>query len=786
VTTPIGVGRLGGRTARNRCGGVPRPSIGYGLVCTSVLMVSVAVASVAFWPVYQSSRYLIAVGVAVGLGALLAVLGAVWRWPGPIVLLGSVAAFLLVGVPVAVPSKTISGIVPTIGGLVDLIAGVALGWKQLLTITLPVGEYQALLVPAFALIFAVTVTGLSVALRTRFGELAVLAPIVVYGAAVAFGPSVTVRPLDVPLALLAVLLLWLVWFRWYRRRAAIRLLQRGAVGAVPSTSAGVVGFRTVVSALLILAVASAAAVTAAAAIPPVEDRTVLRTITDQPFDPRNYLSPLAGFRSYWQPAKVDEVLMDVTGLPDRAGLRLATLDTYDGVVYSVGGTGADSGSGSFTRVPSTFDQSRVDGEETTLSITIAGYSGVWVPSIGKFERVEFSGPRADALRDAFYYNDVTGTAAVIGGLQAGDSYSLTAVLPVQPDDAELSELEPGSASVPTPQQVPDAVVERLDEYVRGIETPGARLVGMLEGLARDGYLSHGVDPDEPPSRSGHAADRISELLTDPRMIGDAEQYAVAAALMANDLGFPARVVMGFIPDGSQVRGSDVTAWIEVDTAQYGWVAIDPNPEVREVPDELPEDAQNVARPQTIVPPPVVENEQFDRQLTPDTEQEQQAGIDPLLQAVLAALRVAGWLLLGVGVLSSPFLVVIAAKLRRRRLRRSADSPVERISGGWREFEDAALDRGIEPASSATRSEIAELVGARIGGAQAAVLAAVADRAVFSSDEPSEAEAESVWRVVEELGAGLDYDLTRWQRLRARVSLRSLGGVAPLFNRQGRP
>ena len=31
------------------------------------------------------------------------------------------------------------------------------------------------------------------------------------------------------------------------------------------------------------------------------------------------------------------------------------------------------------------------------------------------------------------------------------------------------------------------------------------------------------------------------------MIGDAEQYAVAAAIMVRQLGFPVRVVFGFAP-----------------------------------------------------------------------------------------------------------------------------------------------------------------------------------------------------------------------------------------------
>ncbi len=179
-----------------------RPPFGYALVCTVMLAASLAIAAAAFWPVYQSPRYVIAVAVAIVLGSLIAILGAVGRWPSPVVLLASVAAFLVVGVPVAVPSKTVSGVIPTFEGFIDLVAGVALGWKQLLTITLPVGDYEALLVPAFALVFVATVVGLSIALRTRSGELVVLAPIVVFGVAIAFGPSVPTRPLDVPIALL--------------------------------------------------------------------------------------------------------------------------------------------------------------------------------------------------------------------------------------------------------------------------------------------------------------------------------------------------------------------------------------------------------------------------------------------------------------------------------------------------------------------------------------------------------------------------------------------------------
>jgi hypothetical protein len=106
--------------------------------------------------------------------------------------------------------------------------------------------------------------------------------------------------------------------------------------------------------------------------------------------------------------------------------------------------------------------------------------------------------------------------------------------------------------------------------------------------------------------------------------------------------------------------------------------------------------------------------------------------------------------------------------------------IERISGGWQEFEDAVVDHGLSPTASATRSEVAAIAG----GARSTVLAAVADRAIFSPDDPQPADAESVWQAVDELQLTLDSGLTRWQRLRARISLRSLGGysVKKLFKR----
>ena len=762
-------------TTPRRVRGITSPA--FLVVNTAMLWLTTIIAATALWPIYRSPALIVLVAVSLAVGSLIAIVSAEFRWPTAAVLLVSVGAFLALGVPLAVPGKTQFGVLPTLDGFLDLVTGVALGWKQLLTISLPVGDYQALLVPAFVLVFGTAVVGLVIALRSRFGELAVLPPIALFIIATAFGPRFPDRPLAAPLALLVAVLFWLVWFRWYRRRAAIRRLSAQSDAPVAAES-GLPGLRTVLSATVILAIASTAAVAAAGAVPPVADRTVLRTTIEQPFDPRDYVSPLSGFRSYWQPASADTVLFTVTGLPAGDRIRLATLDTYDGVVYAVGSETVSSLSGSFTRVPSTVDQSSLEGEQVSVDVTVRGYSGVWLPTVGKLESVTFDGTDATALRDAFYYNDTSGTAAVVRGLASGDSYSIDAVVPDQPTDAQLASLEPGTALVPAPRNVPEELTAKLDEYTTGIDGAGRRLVAMLAGLATDGYISHGVGEDEPASRSGHAADRIAELVSSPRMIGDAEQYAVTAALMAEDLGFPSRVVIGFAPVTDAVTGTDVSAWIEVNTSQFGWVTIDPNPEVREIPEEEPEDNAQVARPQTIVPPPVVEDENFDRQNTPESQQELPADLNPVLQMLLAIAKGLGIAALVIAILLAPFALVVAAKIRRRRLRRQAPDALQRISGGWQEFEDSVIDHGLSPAASATRSEVASIAG----GVQSQVLAAVADRAVFAPDDPLDADADSVWRAVDDLQASLDAGLTRWQRLRARISLRSLGGysVSRLF------
>ena len=778
------------RTGTRRAHGRARLPAGFAATTILMLVANTLVASAALWPIYQSVQLIVLVGATVLVGSAIALSGALYRWSTLTLSLVTIGVYLLIGVPIAIPDRALFGVFPTASGELDLLRATALSWKQLLTITLPVGSYQALLVPAFILVLGTTVVGLSVGLRARWGELGVLAPIALFITAIAFGAGTATWPIEFSLGLLATVLGWLVWRRWYRRRASVRLLVAQALDRDCRTRESVgdknfAGFRTAIGAGLIVALAAGSAVAATMYLPPTAQRHVLRTAIEKPFDPRAYASPLSGFRHYEETLDANATMLTVTGLPIGGRIRIATLDTYDGIIYSVGSSQVTSESGSFTRVPDSFDQSGTAGSPVTVRVTVNNYSGIWLPTVGKFESVSFSGSNASELRDSFFYNNISGTAAVVRSLRSGDVYSLAAVDPRQPSADQLALLRPGTAEVPRPANLPDQLSSTLDEWTRSQASVGARLVAMITAMKKTGYISHGVDPEQPVSRSGHAADRITQLLTDQRMIGDQEQYAVTASLMARQLGFPARVVFGFVPEvntqgPTEVLGKDISAWIEVDTAQYGWVAIDPTPPVRNIPPELPKDPASVARPQSPVQPPADNRVQPDNQLPQDSTQDPSAKDNPLLLVLFLVLQVLGWVVLGAAVVLAPFLAIVVAKLRRRMLRRRAPTAIERISGGWQEFEDAVMDYGFEPPISPTRTEVAST----IGGVSSLVLAAVADRAVFSPGEPRDEEADQVWRAVTDLRESIKDDRTRRQRIRAAISLRSLGGysVKRLFRR----
>lgn len=740
-------------------------------VALTVLLVAAMnlAAMIPWWPIYESTEFVVAALVAVAAGSAVGLLGAAYAWPSWAVASGVVAAFLVLGVPVAVPTRAHLVVLPTAEGLVDLVAATALSWKQLVTITVPVGSYQALLVPPFLLGLVSAAVAVTIALRTRRPAVAVIPPAVVLVAGIALGVVHDDLAIEAGLAFLLTSIAWLVRVAIAERRRAV--LDR-------PVDAALVDARRIVAAAALTALALAGATAAAVAVPP-GPRDVIRAELQPPFEPNDYDSPLAGFRTAFDPEVASDPMLAVSGLPEEAGIRVATLDTYDGIVYSVGGGSGSAASGQFVRLPYRLDQSNAPGEPVRLEVEVLGYDDVWVPGVGRLAQIGFDhGSRGATLAEEFHYNDVTGTAGVRSGLAEGDRYWADSMASLDP--VELAELSPGGAVLPDAPELPDELARLLDEWAPASDPQGARLAAVIAGFHREGYVSHGLE-DEEPSRSGHALDRLAEFATVKPMVGDGEQYAVAAALMARSIGFPARVVVGYLPprdadpdERTRVfRSEDLQAWIEVQSDDGAWIQVDPNPEPREIPERQPDEPTIVSRPQSALPPPDDPTPVDDLAAEPDPGADDPDDAEAWLLALLEVLRVAGIVLAAVALVSAPFVAIVVAKARRRRLRRRAATAVERIEGGWQEFTDTAADYGYPIAPTATRAEQA----ATVGGLGPLVLAAVVDRAVFAPDGPGDGDDDRVWSSVDELQRRLAEPRSWRERLRAAVSLGSLGGYA---------
>ncbi|MGR0220333.1 transglutaminaseTgpA domain-containing protein [Agromyces sp. ZXT2-6] len=770
---PLGAPRSGERGRGLRDLGIGRANGPIpALLDVAMIAAMTAAAMVPWWPVYESTAFVVAAVVAILTGSAVAVAGAIRSWPSWAVVAGVAGTYLVLGVPVAVPGRASAGVLPTAEGLVELVAGTALSWKQLVTIAVPVGSYQALLVPPFLLGLIASAAAVTIALRTPRPAAAVLPPVLLLIAGIALGVVHDELAVQSGLAFLVTCVAWLV---------RVGIASRGTLVAEQSRDAAFADARRVVAAAALVAVALVGA-TAATAVAPPGPREVVRAQLQPPFEPDDFDSPLAAFRRAFEPDTASTPMLSVRGLPDGAGLRIATLDTYDGVVYSVGGADRAAASGQFTRLPYRLDQTATPGEPVELDVEVLGYDDVWVPGIGRLERIEF-GPRAsaraEALAEEFHYNDVTGAGGVRSGLQEGDAYRAWSVASV--DDVDLAGMQPGGAVLPDGPDAPDDLLRLLDTWAPASDPPGLRLEKVIGGFHAHGYVSHG-DDDE-PSRSGHSLDRLAEFASVKPMLGDGEQYAVAAALMARAIGFPARVVVGYLPgdgaradaEGARVfRSADLQAWIEVQASGGEWVQVDPNPEPREIPERQPDEPTVVSRPQSALPPPEERTPIEDLSVEPDSgsddaDDEGAAWLD----ALLAAARVVGIVLALVLLAASPFLAVVLAKSRRRRLRRRASTPVERIEGGWQEFTDTAADHGYPIDPGATRAEQA----ATVGGLGPLVLAAVVDRSVYAPGGPGDGDDDRVWAAVDELQQRIAAPRSWRERLRAAISLASFGQYA---------
>lgn len=728
----------------------PRPTIApRAIVDIVVLTILATIGIIGFSTAFQDEGWLLAglgglfVGTAAALGAHFLRLGALTT----VVL--AILAFFLFGSAFAAPNAALFGFIPTGDSLASLTIGSVFGWADILTLRAPVSlpEYVTA-VPYVATWLVGVVTGTLAARwlpqrrRTAWrAGLLLLGPLVLYIVGVLFG---TEEPFFAAIRGITFAALALVWLGW-RHSASQKI---SAVGNRTLLRNKLVGTSVLVLSAIVVGVVGGGLLA-----PQADNRFVLREEVQPPFEPLNYPSPFAAFRKYTKTLELD-TMFTVTGLTTGQKIRLATLDTYDGIIWGVAGSAvASDGSGSFSLVGRNFPKAPLatPGEKSELEVTIQDYADVWIPDIGYISNLEFADDESKDAAEALRYNPATGTAVLTSGLSEGDSFTLTARLQKEFSAEELAEVPVASLALPPVTNIPDVVTAKAKELAGTAKSPIEQLRAIESALQTTGYLSHGAGDDSVNSRAGHGADRMIELITREPFIGDEEQYASAFALMARSFNYPARVVMGFDPKvtsdtGGEVRvlGSHVTAWVEVAFEGVGWVPFYPTPDDTDIPQDQNPKPQSEPQPQ-VRQPPRTENDPNDLVAGVDIDDSDKED-DWFLLIPAWVWVVAASLLIPAALLFIPLLIIGAIKTRRMKRRRADPRGDVAAAGAWDELVDRFSELGYTVPTNATRKYVAADLQGQVGDERAALgtIARDADDVVFSGQEIGPERTEIIW------------------------------------------
>lgn len=729
------------------------------------LIVLGVVASSGLRGTFHGPSFLLAAGAGLLLGIALAHLANVLHRPVVLLAAFTVAAFFLLGGAIALHADGITAMLPLPHTIHQLADQCVHGWKDLLTTLAPVDNGPLLTLP-YLMALVTGAGGMAWAGRTRSPLWPLVAPALYLAAVILLGTSNPARVTVIGAVFAAVAVGWIAVRSHRLRLQAVR-------GRA---------WRQRVVAVALVAVAGVAATMVGPGLPGAgaHERVVLRSHVSPPFNVGQYPSPLAGFRKYTKgyqakdPADhlYDQTVLKVSGLPAGTFLRFAALDDYNGNVWAAADQAPDTtgAAGAFQRVGSVIAEDG-PGRTYTAKVTVAkGYDGqVWLPTAGALTELHFTDRAAADQSQYFRYNLATDTGIVPQGLSAGDTYTFSARV----DDAQVGPtMAPATAGTSENTSGVD-FLPVATRWAGSASSPVAQVLAVAAYLRDQGRYTDG-GPGEEQYAAGHSVARLSKFTAEGQQVaGDDEQYAATLAILANQLGVPARVVVGaVVPSGGDVKGSDVRAWVELrdESGQWRTLPTEDFMSRERPPDNTPPQPQQLMAGKAVPPPaPVRPPSSSGDPLSSTTNHH-------LKQARHhGGLALPGWLTaLGayvgppVGLVALVIAGIVGAKELRRRRRRRTGPPARRLSAAWRDLVDHARDLGHGITGQLTRREQATAIGFE----RLTLLARQADRYVFGAAEPTDADAEAYWAEVDRARAELSEGKTRWQRVRARLSLAS--------------
>jgi transglutaminase-like putative cysteine protease len=424
--------------------------------------------------------------------------------------------------------------------------------------------------------------------------------------------------------------------------------------------------------------------------------------------------------------------------------------------------------------------------QLTQEFEIQGLVSWWLPTA--------TAPVAvDAGRRVLESPDFRGLT-VGRGVRKGFRYTAVSQVPnIRPDDL----IGPAGSEYDRPELRPYRDTQNLDRAVRDLADTitGGRDTPFEKALAIQDYLRN---PDvfrynlQVPSLA-EGGNQLGRFLLDVRE-GYCEQFAIAMAMLARQVGIPSRVAVGFTrgtpkDDYYEVTTHDAHAWPELWFPRAGWVPFEPTPRADgqvDLPVYTTETGRVPQDPSAVGAPPPLPSGPTDTSAPSRTLPPEPLGSEPLgggggqpglleRPAVRAGLAVVLLVLL-----------VPAVKWSRNLLarRRAGKRPRDAVAESYTEVTSWARDAGIGRRGAETPAAYARRL--RTDFADDAVplaeLTGLFERAEYAAAETGSDQAHLARRLARAARRRLAGRLGWRRRLAAALSPRSLFAPRPALRR----
>lgn len=193
------------------------------------------------------------------------------------------------------------------------------------------------------------------------------------------------------------------------------------------------------------------------------------------------------------------------------------------------------------------------------------------------------------LEEDLRYDPESGDIRTTSELGGSLVYQVTSQIPEE-SYTELANAQIGDPGEPGDDvftELPDELTPEVKAlaagWVQDANTDFEKLVALQNHFRSDEF-TYSINPDEIRADQAASTDDLTNFLINSKT-GYCQQFSTAFAVLARHLGYPSRLVVGFLPgeasgeggDENVVRGTDAHSWPEVYFDHIGWVAFEPTP-----------------------------------------------------------------------------------------------------------------------------------------------------------------------------------------------------------------